>query len=224
VVQAVKNGDTAQVLICKTQERGHLMLKNIFGCSAAVVTALVIGNAPAMAHDGSDEICGGVIEGDADMVLTSSGKPLLLGSSAPCPEAEQVAVVETRSVAETAVEEVAAAGLGDLPHDGLVYFSLDSAELDAEDQAQLDEIIAAVKDSGPAKIVVRGHADRSGGDDYNLALSEQRAEKIAAALVAAGIPADSVRTMGLGESTPAVATEDGVAMRQNRRAAVQSDE
>ena len=197
------------------------MLSKFLGCSAAVLATLVIGNAPALAHDNSGEICGGVVSGDADMVLTGSGKPLQLGTSAPCPKVEQVAVVETESVV---VEEVAAVGLGDLPYDGLVYFALNSAELDAEDQAMLNDIIAAVKEAGPAKVVVRGYTDRSGGLDYNLELSEERAETVAAALVAAGIPADQVRTMGLGESDPAVPTEDGVAMRQNRRAVVLSDE
>lgn len=200
------------------------MLNKFFGCSAIATAALLVGTLPALAHDGSGDLCGGVIESDADMVITSSGKPLLLGSSAPCPAAEQVASVETETVGDSGGAAVTSSALGDLPHDGLVYFSLDSASLDAEDQAMLDEIIAAVKDSGDAKVVVRGHADRSGGDEYNMALSERRAETIAAALIAAGIPADQVRTMGRGETDLAVVTEDGVAMRQNRRAAVQPDE
>ena len=195
------------------------MLNKFFGLSAVAAAALLVGTAPTLAHDGRDDLCGGVIESDDDMVLTSSGKPLLLGSSEPCPQ--QTAAVE--SVTET-VAEVEPAAAPTLPNDGMVYFGLDSDQLDASDEALLGEIIAAVKESGPSKIVVRGHADRSGGDDYNLSLSERRAETIAAALVAAGIPADSVRTMGLGETDPAVATDDGVVMRQNRRAAIQSDE
>lgn len=200
------------------------MLTKFFGLSAVAAAALLVGATPTLAHDGNDEMCGGVMDG-AGMVMTNSGKPLLLGGSAPCPAAEQVASVETETTSTDSSDgDAAAAAPAELPHDGMVYFELDSAELDAEDQAMLDEIIAAVKENGPSKIVVRGHADRSGGNDYNMALSEQRAETIAAALVAAGIPADSVRTMGRGEDDPAVVTEDGVAMRQNRRAAVQSDE
>ena len=199
------------------------MLNKFFGCSAVAAAALMVGTLPALAHDGHDNMCGGVVEGDEDMVMTGSGKPLLLGSSAPCPEeATRSVEVETETVAvETAPEP--AAGIG-LPHDGMVYFSLDSADLDEEDQTMLEDIIASVKENGPSKIVVRGHADRSGGDDYNMELSQKRAETVAEALVAAGIPSDSVRTMGMGETAPAVETEDGVAMRQNRRAAVQSDE
>jgi outer membrane protein OmpA-like peptidoglycan-associated protein len=198
------------------------MLSKLFGCSATVVAALMIGNAPALAHDGNDEMCGGVMEGDADMVLTKTGKALLLGTSAPCPEAQQVAVVETETVAEPADTDAAVAGPVELPHDGLVYFALDSAELDAEDQAMLDEIVAAVASQNPSSVTVMGHADRSGGDEYNQALSEQRAQTIANALLAAGIPQAAISTMGYGETEPAIETEDGVAMRQNRRAAVEA--
>jgi outer membrane protein OmpA-like peptidoglycan-associated protein len=53
-----------------------------------------------------------------------------------------------------------------------------------------------------------------------MSLSERRAQTVAAALAAAGIPDTAITTMGYGETEPAVATEDGVAMRQNRRAAV----
>ncbi len=200
------------------------MLTKFFGLSAVAAAALLVGTMPTLAHDGHDDMCGGVSEGDDDMVLTGSGNVLLLGSSAPCAKAEQVAAVETETTGSDGSAGAAAAAYAELPHDGMVYFALDSANLDAEDQAMLDDIIAAVKENGPSKIVVRGHADRSGPDDYNMALSEQRADTIAAALVAAGIPADAVRTMGRGESDLAVATDDGVAMRQNRRAAVQSDE
>lgn len=191
------------------------MLSKIFGYSALAGAALIVGTVPTLAHQGHDSMCGGVIESDSDMVVTSSGKPLLLGSSAPCPEEEQVAAVDTSTVAVTDTDSGAA---GPLPNDGMVYFPLDSDQLGAEDQATLDEIVAAVVAQNPANVTVMGHADRSGGDDYNLSLSERRAQTIASALVAAGIPETAINTMGYGETEPAVSTEDGVAMRQNRRA------
>ena len=191
------------------------MLHKFFGCSAVAAAALLIGTSPTLAHDGHDNMCDGVM-GGVEMVQTSSGKQLLLGSSAPCPEAEQVASVET----ETSTD--AAAVPASLPHDGMVYFGLDSDQLDAEDQTMLDEIVAAVAAQGPASVTVMGHADRSGSDDYNMDLSERRAQTIADALIAAGVPASAVNTMGYGETEPAVETEDGVTMRQNRRAAVEA--
>ena len=202
------------------------MFSRFFGYSAVAAVALLVGTMPALAHDGRDNLCGGVMDSNAAMVMTGEGKQLLLGSSAPCPEAEQVASVET----VTEVVEVET-DLGDtrgvaapagLPNDGMVYFGLDSAELDAEDAALLDDIVAAVKAQDPASVTVMGYADTSGTDEYNITLSEQRAAKIAEALVAAGIPESAISTMGYGETDLAVQTEDGVAMRQNRRAAIEA--
>ena len=209
------------------------MLSKLFGYSALAGAALMVGTMPTLAHEGHDKMCGGVSAKD-DMVMTSSGKQLLLGSSAPCPEAETVASVETTDVAvveqtdaattrSIAGDEASAAtAAGALPNDGLVYFGLGSDQLDVEDQAILDRIVAAVVAQNPASITVMGHADRSGNDDYNMDLSERRAQTIASALIDAGIPAAAISTMGYGESEPAIVTEDGVAMRQNRRAVLSS--
>jgi outer membrane protein OmpA-like peptidoglycan-associated protein len=201
------------------------MLSKIFGCSALAGAALMVGSLPALAHEGHDNMCGGVNEKDADMIMTSSGKPLLLGTSAPCPAVEQVAAVETETVEVTestgATRSIAGDGAGAaglLPNDGMVYFPLDSDQLEAEDQALLNEIVAALAAQNPSSVTIMGHADRSGGDDYNMDLSERRARTVASALMDAGIPASAINTMGYGETEPAVATEDGVAMRQNRRA------
>ena len=75
------------------------MPSKFFGCSALAAAALLVGAASANAHDGRDDLCGGVMESDEDMVVTASGKPLLLGSSAPCPE---TAAVETVAEVEPA--------------------------------------------------------------------------------------------------------------------------
>ncbi len=196
------------------------MLSKIFGSSAIAGAALLIGTMPVLAHEGAGDMCGGVMDGGSNTVITGDGGILMLGTSAPCPEETAAADETTRGITEVAEVDSA----GPLPNDGLVYFSLDSAELDSADAAILDEIVAAVKENGPEKIVIRGYTDTTGEQDYNLALSQERADTVAAALIAAGVPAESVRTMGLGEDDLAVTTEDGVAMRQNRRAAIGSDE
>lgn len=190
------------------------MLSKIFGYSALAGAALMVGTMPTLAHEGHDDMCGGVNDSVSNHVMTSGGKPLLLGSSAPCPaETTTVAVVEpeatTRSIGS--VDEP-------LPNDGMVYFPLGSDQLEADDQAVLEEIVAAVAAQGPENITVMGHADRTGSSDFNMDLSERRAKTVASALMDAGIPASAINTMGYGETEPAVATEDGVAMRQNRRA------
>jgi outer membrane protein OmpA-like peptidoglycan-associated protein len=66
-------------------------------------------------------------------------------------------------------------------------------------------------------VLVEGHADRSGPESYNLALSQRRAEAVAAALRARGVPGDAMSLQAFGETRPRVPTADGVREPQNRR-------
>jgi outer membrane protein OmpA-like peptidoglycan-associated protein len=66
-------------------------------------------------------------------------------------------------------------------------------------------------------VVVIGHTDRVGSDDYNDTLSRQRAEVARQALVYRGLAAEQAVTVGRGKREPVVPTADGVAEARNRR-------
>lgn len=66
------------------------------------------------------------------------------------------------------------------------------------------------------KIQLEGHTDSVGTDDYNLKLSQQRADSVRGYLVSQGVPADTMSSIGLGKSDP-VATNDTAAGRQQNR-------
>ena len=68
-----------------------------------------------------------------------------------------------------------------------------------------------------ARIVAEGHADRSGGEAHNLALSQARVESVQEALLDAGIEAERIRISAVGESAPATPTLDGIRRDRNRR-------
>jgi len=68
--------------------------------------------------------------------------------------------------------------------------------------------------------MLAGHADRSGSDAYNVALSQRRADSVKGYLSAHAIPAGVISTEAFGESRPRVATADGVREVQNRRVEV----
>ena len=70
--------------------------------------------------------------------------------------------------------------------------------------------------SGGAVIVI-GHTDRAGSDEYNLRLSMARAEAVAAVLVEGGVPPETISIEGRGESEPLVPTDDGERNQLNRR-------
>ena len=66
------------------------------------------------------------------------------------------------------------------------------------------------------KIQLEGHTDSVGSDDYNMKLSQQRADSVRGYLVSQGVTADSVNATGFGKADP-VATNDTAAGRQQNR-------
>jgi outer membrane protein OmpA-like peptidoglycan-associated protein len=67
------------------------------------------------------------------------------------------------------------------------------------------------------KVMIEGHTDSRGSDDYNVGLSQRRAEAVANALTARGISSDSVRTKGRGKAYPVASNDTPEGRQQNRR-------
>jgi outer membrane protein OmpA-like peptidoglycan-associated protein len=99
----------------------------------------------------------------------------------------------------------------------MVFFDWDRSDLSAQAQQTLQQVAAAYKQRGSARVVATGHADKSGPDNYNMALSLRRANTVKNALVSDGVPAAAISVVGKGESQPLVQTADGVREPQNRR-------
>ncbi|MGD9509257.1 MAG: OmpA family protein [Geminicoccaceae bacterium] len=98
-----------------------------------------------------------------------------------------------------------------------VFFAFDSAELDPQARQTIGEAAADWRRTGNAQISVVGHTDTSGASDYNLRLSERRADTVQSALIAEGVPATSITTTGMGQNDLLVPTGDGVREPENRR-------
>ena len=81
----------------------------------------------------------------------------------------------------------------------------------------LDAAAQYAKASKNMRIVLGGHADKSGSAKRNQHLSQARAERIAAMLKARGVPAARISTIGFGETYPRVVTPDGQKSDENRR-------
>ena len=67
------------------------------------------------------------------------------------------------------------------------------------------------------EILVQGHTDSRGTDEYNLELSEKRAKSVFNQLVRNGVKSDRLVTMGLGESEPIATNDTDEGRQQNRR-------
>ncbi|MGH6931178.1 MAG: OmpA family protein [Dongiaceae bacterium] len=104
----------------------------------------------------------------------------------------------------------------------VVLFDFDKSNVRPDAQAVIDQVLADAAEQGmdSVNISATGHADRSGSEDYNLALSLRRADAVREALIAGGVPAEAITVAGRGEGEPAVPTADGVREQANRRAEI----
>jgi OmpA-OmpF porin, OOP family len=99
----------------------------------------------------------------------------------------------------------------------LVFFAWDQADLTPVTMVVLDQVASDYASGRPSRVMVAGHADRSGTETYNEVLSEQRARSVARALVARGVPERALDVQWFGETRPRIPTTDGVREPQNRR-------
>ena len=97
-----------------------------------------------------------------------------------------------------------------------VYFGLDSTTLTEEARGILQKNVEYLKGRPTAKVVVEGHADSRGTNEYNLALTDRRASVVRDYLVSLGITADRVVAVAKGEEQPFCREETEACWAQNR--------
>jgi outer membrane protein OmpA-like peptidoglycan-associated protein len=71
---------------------------------------------------------------------------------------------------------------------------------------------------------IEGHTDSQGSDEYNMTLSQQRAESVKQYLVQAGVKQEIITTQGLGETTPAADNSTADGRQKNRRVEIIIDD
>lgn len=98
-----------------------------------------------------------------------------------------------------------------------VYFAKKSPELDTKTKKQLDIFIAYVKQHKEVQAVISGHADETGGVEFNKKLSEARAQAVYDYLKTNGVPVERIEIRSFGDAKPVGdnTTEEGKAL--NRR-------
>jgi OmpA-OmpF porin, OOP family len=135
--------------------------------------------------------------------------PLLLAFAACATgPAQELAVADMLPVNEAGVPAAPAYTL---------FFDLDSAALTADAAATLDRLVADPARPRWTRLILAGHADRSGSERHNKTLSSDRAEAVRRHLLAAGVPANLIAAVAFGEQRGLVGTPDGTAEPQNRR-------
>jgi OOP family OmpA-OmpF porin len=98
-----------------------------------------------------------------------------------------------------------------------VNFHTDSAKLTDASIAILDGVAKTLTSNPNIKVEVAGHTDSDAADDYNLKLSQSRAETVVAYLASHGVKADHMTARGYGEAAPLVANDNAANKAINRR-------
>jgi peptidoglycan-associated lipoprotein len=101
---------------------------------------------------------------------------------------------------------------------GMIFFDYDKYFVRADAKPVLDANAAWLKKFRTVKILVEGHADERGTEDYNLALGEKRAKSAFDQLVSLGVPAERMKILSFGKSQPLVSGHDEASWQKNRRA------
>lgn len=99
-----------------------------------------------------------------------------------------------------------------------LYFTFDSYMLSPDELAKADAAAQYLLNNPSHVMIIEGHCDERGSNEYNLSLSEQRAIGVRDYVVSLGIDGNRIQTRAFGEDKPAVPGTDESAYSLNRRA------
>ena len=83
-----------------------------------------------------------------------------------------------------------------------IYFDFDSAELRSDSEDGINAVYNFLILNPDKNILIEGHTDDIGSEEYNLRLSERRAESVKSALINKGVSSERIKTKGCGYSQP----------------------
>lgn len=100
----------------------------------------------------------------------------------------------------------------------VVNFKFDDYSLNEDYAKYLQEMAGILKDNSSTSILIAGHTDWIGTNDYNLTLSVNRARSVRDQLIRSGIPSERLSIHGFGEELPLLSNETAFGRKVNRRA------
>lgn len=101
-----------------------------------------------------------------------------------------------------------------------ILYPFDSEQLLPAGRENLRALAGTLQRYPGSEVLIVGHTDAQGSDDYNMRLSLRRAEAAANYLVQQGVARNRIRTSGRGEMEPIASNETDAGRQQNRRVEV----
>ena len=181
---------------------GHAGEGAAIGATGGAVAGAIIGRASGSTAKGA--ILGAVLGGAAGAAIGS-----------------QMDEQADDLVADLDNAEIERVGEGiQITFDSGILFGYDSDNLAEEAKANLRDLKASLAEYDGTEILIVGHTDATGSDDYNQSLSERRARSAARYLMDQGVPMERITTEGLGEVEPVAENTTAEGRSANRRVEV----
>jgi outer membrane protein OmpA-like peptidoglycan-associated protein len=98
-----------------------------------------------------------------------------------------------------------------------IFFDLNSDKILQKSFDALNEVAEILKENSALRLSIEGHSDNAGKANYNLALSQKRAEAVKAYLIAQGIDPGRLAAQGFGQEKPIADNKTSQGRAQNRR-------
>ncbi len=100
---------------------------------------------------------------------------------------------------------------------GQVLFASAKYELIGGAMSQLENVVTALKAAPERTVTIEGHTDSQGAHQYNMELSQHRAESVRTYLTSHGIPSENVKAVGIGPDRPIADNTSAEGRANNRR-------
>jgi len=185
------------------QNSNHQQRGTAVGAASGAVLGGILGNNVGKGGNGAlGAVLGGIIGGVAGNVI---GNKM---------DKQAKDIKETLPGAE--VERVGD-GIKITMNESIVTFAFDSSNLTSVAQTNLDKLAKVLVDNPDTNINVYGHTDSKGADDYNMKLSQRRADAVKAYLSSKGIASSRMFAKGEGESMPVATNDTDEGRAKNRR-------
>lgn len=148
-------------------------------------------------------------------------------STQPAPQADDQAKLgqsemsqqtEAKVVDDKPMQEEVVMSHEDMAGLEIIHFDFDQFTLSAEARRTLGDNAKFLAANSAVQVVIEGHCDERGSDEYNLALGESRALAAKNYLISLGVSAKRLSVLSYGEEKPLVDASNEAAWAQNRRA------
>lgn len=174
------------------------------GTAAGALLGAIIGN---NAGNGKNSELGAVIGG-----VIGGGAGILIGKKMD----DQAKKIEAEIPGAT-VERVDNGIVVTFDENSGVYFDTNKSNINAKSKETLHKLTEVFQEFPDTKILVVGHTDSSGRDDYNMSLSEKRAKSVTNYLINDGLLESRFETMWYGETQPKYDNATAEGRAKNRR-------